>query len=64
MGTNNLERIAALSKTAKLIIDRKTWYEIYTAALGERCLEQENGWHKAGIISYANDTEDRDLINI
>ena len=35
MGTNNLERIAAFSKAATLIIDRQTWYEIYTAALGE-----------------------------
>ncbi|GIR79763.1 MAG: aryl-alcohol dehydrogenase [Alphaproteobacteria bacterium] len=35
MGTNNLERIAAFSKATTLIIDRQTWYEIYTAALGE-----------------------------
>ena len=35
MGTNNLERIAAFSKATSLIIDRQTWYEIYTAALGE-----------------------------
>ena len=35
MGTNNLERIAAFSKANSLIIDRQTWYEIYTAALGE-----------------------------
>ena len=35
MGTNNLERIAAFSKSTSLIIDRQTWYEIYTAALGE-----------------------------
>ena len=35
MGTNNLERIAAISKATSLIIDRQTWYEIYTAALGE-----------------------------
>ena len=35
MGTNNLERIAAFSKATTLIIDRETWYEIYTAALGE-----------------------------
>ena len=35
MGTNNLERIAAFSKATTLIIDRQTWYEIYTATLGE-----------------------------
>ena len=35
MGTNNLERIAAFSKATSLIINRQTWYEIYTAALGE-----------------------------
>ena len=35
MGTNNLERIAAFSKATTLTIDRQTWYEIYTAALGE-----------------------------
>ena len=35
MGTNNLERIAAFEKAAELTIDRQTWYEIYTAALGD-----------------------------
>ena len=35
MGSNNLERIAAFSKVTTLIIDRQTWYEIYTAAFGE-----------------------------
>ena len=35
MGTNNLDRIATFSKATTLIIDRQTWYEIYTAALGE-----------------------------
>ena len=35
MGTNNLERIAAFSKATSLIINRQTWYEISTAALGE-----------------------------
>ena len=35
MGTNNLERIAAFEKAAALTIDRQTWYEIYTAALGD-----------------------------
>ena len=35
MGTNNLERIAAFSKSTSLNIDRQIWYEIYTAALGE-----------------------------
>ena len=35
MGTNNLERIAAFEKAVALTIDRQTWYEIYTAALGD-----------------------------
>ena len=35
MGTKNLERIAAFRKATTLTIDRQTWYEIYTAALGE-----------------------------
>ena len=35
MGTNNLQRIAGFGKAAEVTIDRQTWYEIYTAALGE-----------------------------
>ena len=35
MGTNNLERISAFGKATTLTIDRQTWYEIYTVALGE-----------------------------
>ncbi len=34
MGTNSLERIANFGAAATLTIDRETWYEIYTAALG------------------------------
>lgn len=34
MGTNNLERIAALSDALKVKMDRQTWYRLYTAALG------------------------------
>ncbi len=34
MGTNNLERIAALSDAWKVTMDRETWYALYTAALG------------------------------
>ncbi len=34
MGTNNLDRIAALSNAMKVDIDRQTWFEIYTASLG------------------------------
>ena len=34
MGTNSLERIANFGAAAALTIDRETWYEIYTAALG------------------------------
>ena len=35
MGTNNLNRITALSDALKVKMDRQTWYEIYTAALGQ-----------------------------
>ena len=34
MGTNNISRINALSDTLKVNLDRQTWFEIYTAALG------------------------------
>ena len=34
MGTNSLERIGRFGAAAELTIDRETWYEIYTAALG------------------------------
>ena len=35
MGTNSLDRIASLGAAAGIGIDRETWYEIYTIALGE-----------------------------
>ena len=35
MGTNKLERIAALSDAIKFNIDRQTWFEIYTASLNQ-----------------------------
>ncbi|WP_391482387.1 aldo/keto reductase family oxidoreductase [Nereida sp. NH-UV-3] len=34
MGTNNISRINALSDALKVKLDRQTWFEIYTAALG------------------------------
>lgn len=34
MGTNNLDRIRALADAAKVEIDRETWFELYSAALG------------------------------
>jgi len=34
MGTNSLRRIKALGDALKVTIDRQTWFEIYTAALG------------------------------
>jgi predicted oxidoreductase len=34
MGTNSLARIAALGDAARVTLDRQTWFEIYTAALG------------------------------
>ncbi len=35
MGTNNLNRIKALSDALKVGMDRQTWFELYTAALGQ-----------------------------
>ena len=34
MGTNTLERIAAFSDALTVEMDRQTWFELYTAALG------------------------------
>ncbi|MDH3263384.1 MAG: aldo/keto reductase, partial [Paracoccaceae bacterium] len=34
MGTNNLSRIRTLADAAKVELDRETWFELYTAALG------------------------------
>jgi predicted oxidoreductase len=34
MGTNNINRIKALSDALKVNMDRETWFELYTAALG------------------------------
>ncbi|MFQ6551934.1 aldo/keto reductase family oxidoreductase [Aestuariibius insulae] len=34
MGTNNLDRIRAFSDALNVEMDRETWYELYTAALG------------------------------
>lgn len=34
MGTNNIGRIKTLADANKLTIDRQTWFELYTAALG------------------------------
>jgi predicted oxidoreductase len=34
MGTNQLTRIKALSEALKVEIDRETWFELYSAALG------------------------------
>ena len=35
LGTNNLERISKISDAAKVQMDRQTWFEIYTAAIGK-----------------------------
>lgn len=35
MGTNNLNRIKSLSDALKVNMDRETWFELYTAALGQ-----------------------------
>ncbi len=34
MGTNSLERIQKLSDATRVEIDRETWFELYTAAMG------------------------------
>ena len=34
MGTNTLERIHAIGDALKVTMDRETWFELYTAALG------------------------------
>lgn len=34
MGTNNIERIKRFSDAASITLDRQTWFEIYTLALG------------------------------
>lgn len=34
MGTNSLDRIARLADAARVTLDRQTWFEIHTAALG------------------------------
>lgn len=34
LGTNNMARIGQIADAMKVEIDRQTWYEIYTAALG------------------------------
>ena len=35
LGTNNLDRISRIGDAAKVTMDRQSWYEIYTAALGD-----------------------------
>lgn len=35
LGTNNLERIARIGAAAKVTIDRQTWFELYTLAIGK-----------------------------
>lgn len=35
MGTNNLDRIKGLSDALKVKMDRQTWFELYTSALGQ-----------------------------
>ena len=34
LGTNSLARIETISKALEIKLDRQTWFEIYTAALG------------------------------
>ncbi|QBY00654.1 oxidoreductase [Rhodophyticola sp. CCM32] len=34
LGTNNLDRIRKIGEAARVVLDRETWFEIYTAALG------------------------------
>ena len=34
VGTNNIDRISRLSEVFEIQLDKKTWYELYTAAIG------------------------------
>ena len=34
LGTNNLERISKINKSLAINMDRKTWFELYTACIG------------------------------
>jgi len=34
LGTNNLQRIATISQASKVVMDRQTWFELYTLAKG------------------------------
>ena len=34
MGTNNLSRIARISDATRIVLDRQTWFELYSLALG------------------------------
>jgi predicted oxidoreductase len=34
MGTNSLARIAKISDAMKVKMDRETWFELYTIAIG------------------------------
>ncbi|WJR65280.1 aldo/keto reductase [Neorhizobium sp. CSC1952] len=36
LGTNNLDRIGKIADAAKVAIDRQTWFELYTAAIGKQ----------------------------
>ena len=35
MGTNNIDRILRISDALKVKMDRITWFDLYTAALGK-----------------------------
>ncbi|MFB9949531.1 aldo/keto reductase family oxidoreductase [Rhizobium puerariae] len=35
LGTNNLDRIGKIGDAAKVTVDRQTWFDLYTAALGK-----------------------------
>ena len=35
LGTNNLQRIAAIGDALKVQLDRESWFELYEAALGQ-----------------------------
>ena len=34
LGTNNLDRIGRIGDAAKVTMDRETWFDLYTHALG------------------------------
>jgi predicted oxidoreductase len=35
LGTNNLQRISAISQASQVVMDRQMWFELYSLAIGQ-----------------------------